>query len=295
MGSMRATWKSPSFLALVVLFVLFAIGPGSAALAQSDETAMPRGEVASKRSPSAVALPETTPKAAPGSLDNVMEPLRTGALALAEKNARDNLKKVEVENKKKAQTALATVLAAQAWESDDRYRASRLTGNDVVVLIVVLLLAGSLLALILRYGPQRPKIVDQTVQWVGRVKSEQQDDAFRQTGAALFSLLFLGLSGLVLFGALWLTLHLVADMNKRAEDNPRARAYFDEAKQLITAARDEAAPKVVYEDFDVLTLYSTFLHRVGNDKLSNAVALRALTLRNREKSSPRAKNSTQAN
>jgi len=227
----------------------------------------------------------------PGNADStVVDALKSGKVDLAEENARSQLQKFESAGeqpsmeKRKAQTALATVLAAKAWEADNNYRSKRITGSDVVFLIVIVLLAGSILALILRYGPQRPKVIDKTVQWLGKVKRENQDDGFKQTGSALFSLLILAVFGLLLFGGLTLTMRIVASLDSTALQNPQAKKYFDEAKTLMEAARateqSTEPPPAKYEDFDVLSLYSQFLHKVGNDKLSNAVALRAIALRN---------------
>lgn len=185
--------------------------------------------------------------------------------------------------KRRAQTALATVLAAKAWREEQRNQAGTLTGNDIVFLIVIMLLAGGIVLLLLRYGPQRPKIVDHTIQWVGKKKYENQDDGVRQAGAALFSLLFLGLFGLALFGGVWGVMHIVAEVDRRASENSKARVFYDEAKKLMTAARTKSSAKTQdFEDYDVLGLYSNFLQKSGNTRLSNAVAVRARTMKNRE-------------
>lgn len=229
--------------------------------------------------------------------DPVAEALKAGDLTKAETTARAQLKEVETliaapaatsaqandlsMRKRQAQTALATVLSAQAWEADDRYRSKRIAGNDIIALIVLALLAGSILMIVLRYGPQKPKIVEQIAERAEKVKTEQRDDSLRQTGAAFFSLLILGVAGAVIFGAGWMTLHLVAEIERANADNPKARAAYDEAKKLMSEARAQKNPPVVFEDYDVLTLYSTFLSKTGNAKLSNAVTMRAIALRNR--------------
>lgn len=229
--------------------------------------------------------------------DQVAEALKALDLNKAETTARAQLKELEALStapdataaqakdlalrKRQAQTALATVLSAQAWVADDRYRSNRIAGNDIIALIVLALLAGSILMIVLRYGPQKPKIVEQIAERAEKIKTEQRDDSLRQTGAAFFSLLILGAAGAVILGAGWMTLHLVAEIEKSNADNPKARAAYDEAKKLMSEARAQKTPPVAFEDYDVLTLYSTFLSKTGNLKLSNAVTMRAIALRNR--------------
>jgi hypothetical protein len=245
-------------------------------------------------------VPLSAQELAPGEIhDPVMEAMAKGDLAAAETSARREMaqfadssdpRMAEPElkpdlafRKRRAQTALATVLAAKAWQEEQRNQAGSITGNDIVFLIVIMLLAAGLVLFLMRYGPQRPKVVEQTIQWVGKKKYENQDDGVRQAGAALFSLLFLGLFGLVLFGGVWGVMHVVADVDRRAAEASRARVFYDEAKKLMTAARDKnAQSQPGFEDYDVLGLYSNFLHKTGDKSLSNAVALRARTLKNRE-------------
>ena len=231
--------------------------------------------------------------------DPVMEAMAKGDLAAAEASARKEMSQfadpsdprmVEGElkpdvafRKRRAQTALATVLAARAWQEEQRNQAGSISGNDIVFLIVIMLLAAGIVLFLLRHGPQRPKVVEQTIQWVGKKRYENQDDGVRQAGAALFSLLFLGLFGLILFGSVWGVMHLVADVDRRAAQTSKARVFYDEAKELMMAARDKKTQsQPAFEDYDVLGLYSSFLRKSGDSNLSNAVALRARTLKNRE-------------
>lgn len=252
-------------------------------------------------------VPVSAQEVAPGEIhDPVLEAMAKGDLGSAEISARremqqfadptdprveapsqvvpsEELKPDVAFRKRRAQTALATVLAAKAWQEEQRNKAGSLTGNDIVFLIVIMLVTGGIVLLLLRYGPQRPKIVDKTIQWVGKKKYENQDDGVRQAGAALFSLLFLGLFGLALFGGVWGVMHVVAEVDRRASESSKSRVFYDEAKKLMTAARTQkqgASP--AFQDYDVLGLYSNFLQKTGNTKLANAVAVHARTMKNRE-------------
>lgn len=237
---------------------------------------------------------------------SVIAALKKGDLAEAEKAARDQLSEAarktpvvepdlkkspadpdekslsaEVSEEQQAQTALATVLAARAWEAEQRMRAGRITGSDIVLLIVIVLFAGGILALLLRYGPQRPKIVDKAEQWVERMSSKTQDDGFKQAGAAMYSLLIFGLicGGLLLL--VYGTIHLIAGLDASVRSNPELTKYYDEARMLMAKARPQTAPAVKYEDSDVLALYSTFLRKTGDDARATEVERHAIGLRNR--------------
>ncbi|MDZ4832482.1 MAG: hypothetical protein SGJ27_01650 [Candidatus Melainabacteria bacterium] len=210
--------------------------------------------------------------------------LRDHQYEKAEQAARSRLSIVEadqsssLETKRKARLEMAMVLAGCAWDVDLRSRSTRLSGNDVLLLVVITLFGGSIVLLLMKYGPQRPQLVAQTEQWMEKMQTRNRDDGFKQAGAALCSLLILGVSAGVIFLGLYFLIHLVAELNSPSRQDPKARKYFDEAKILMATAQAEDAPKTSIEDHDVLALYAGFLRKMSLDREAIEVEKRVRAL-----------------
>lgn len=184
----------------------------------------------------------------------------------------------EQTHKQQLQMALAMVLAARAFEADQRSSATRLTGSDIVLLMVVVLLASGLLLAIMRYGPLRPKFVDNTTRWLDKIRHETNEDSMKQCASVLYTLGAFALSGAAIFLFLLGTIHLVAHLESNENSHSKeARVLYDEAKSLMAAS---TASHIV-EDYDVLNLYSRFLRRMGDNDLASAVTKRALSMQKR--------------
>ncbi len=178
--------------------------------------------------------------------------------------------------RQKLQSVLAMILGARAFEADQRQIGTKLTGSDVVMLMAVMLLASGLLLAILRYGPLRPKFIDDTTRWLGKIKHETNEDSMKQCTSVLYTLGIFALSGGAIFLFLYGTIHLVANLESKENSHSKeARVLFDEAKTLMA----ESTPSHnAVEDYDVLNLYSKFLRRMGEHDLASAVMRRAITL-----------------
>lgn len=180
--------------------------------------------------------------------------------------------------RQKLQSALATVLGARAFEADQRM-GTRLTGSDFILLLAAFLLAAGLLVTLLRYGPLRPKLVDETTRWLEKIKQENNEDTMKQCTSVMYTLGVFVVAGGAIFLFLYGTIHLVANLDSYENTHSKeARALFDEAKVLL--AESTSSPDAV-EDYDVLNLYSRFLHRMGEHDLASAVTRRAVTLQKR--------------
>lgn len=233
-----------------------------------------------------LAAPESPSSPNAASQDAIVVALQARNFGVAEKEARLRLARTESapspsaastdasdanaqaqpisQEKRKALLALATVLSARAWDADLRSRATRLTGNDILLLIVLTLFAGGIVALLMKYGPQRPKLIERTEQWMEAMQTKHRDDGFKQTAVAFYSLVILGLVAGGLFVALYLLMHLVAELDSPGREGPNVRKYFNEAKLVIAQARDPATPPVNLEDYDVLGLYADYLRKTGD-------------------------------
>lgn len=229
---------------------------------------------------------ETPELSKPGSQDAIVEALRARDFNLAEKEARQRLAAhAQVsgtispdehaadaqaqqipDEKRKNLLALATVLSARAWDADLRSRATRITGNDILLLIVLTLFAGGIVALLMKYGPQRPKVVEQTEQWMEAMQAKHRDDGFKQAGAAFYSLVILGLVAGGLFVILYLLMHLVAELDSPSREGANVRKLFNEAKLVMAQARDPGTPPMTFEDYDVLSLYADYLRKTGDPR-----------------------------
>ncbi len=224
-----------------------------------------------------------------GRQDAIVEALRVRDFNLAEKEARQRLtldepaQKVSSTNsvgsdpadaqaqpipaeRRKNLLALATVLSARAWDADLRSRATRVTGNDILLLVVLALFAGGIVALLMKYGPQRPKVVEQTEQWMEAMQAKHRDDGFKQAGAAFYSLVILALVAGGLFVVLYLLMHLVAELDSPSREGANVRKYFNEAKLVMAQARDPGTPPETFEDYDVLSLYADYLRKTGDPR-----------------------------
>lgn len=179
--------------------------------------------------------------------------------------------------KRKALLALATVLGARAWDADLRSRASRISGNDVLLLIVITLFAGGIVALLFRYGPQRPKLMEQAEQWMEKAQTQHRDDSFKQTAAAFYSLLILGIVAGGLFVVLYFLIHLIAQLDSPSREGANVRKYFSEAKLVIAQTRPSDT-RVTIEDYDVLGLYADFLRKTGDSRQAIEVEKRIRAL-----------------
>jgi hypothetical protein len=206
--------------------------------------------------------------------DPIVAALRAKNFALAERTARSRLDQDSAREKRTAHLTLATVLAARAWDADLRARSTRLSGNDVLILVVLALFGGAIVGLLLKYGPQRPKIVGQTERWIGRMEAKNRDDAVKQAGAALYSLLILGLVAGGLFVVAYFLIHLIAELDSPAHEDIATRKLFEEAKTLIATANAQQKTEAKFEDSDVLGLYADYLRKTGDRRQAGDVERR---------------------
>lgn len=173
-----------------------------------------------------------------------------------------NLVKEDDNARSKVLKALSITLTAQAVSVNQAEEAKLDDSRNTFLSgIVIVILAGLILSLLLRYGPQRPKVVSDLESWMLKGKVDGEKAPTSQAVASIFSLLIFALAALGIFlllmGFLWiLSLYSPPNDGHFAKSSP----YYDEALEYLK----QSDP--LNQSISQATLsnnYYQFLHKEG--------------------------------
>lgn len=192
------------------------------------------------------------------------------ALRSAEENKLDSTK---------IDQALSLVYTARAIELERREEAKLdQSRNTFLYGIVILLLAGFIVSLLIRYGPERPKAVKDVESWMIKKKVDGTKDPTSQAAASIFSVLVFAFIALGLFLILMGFL-FVLSMFSPPEDGhfEIANPYYDKAVVYLKKSEPDS---IHLNRASALARYHEFLIREGK----SGKALKLLKRKNLKKS-----------
>jgi|AGTN01.1.fsa_nt_gi hypothetical protein len=178
----------------------------------------------------------------------------------------------------KSLKSLAIARAARGFENDKDQTASRFSAGDLVACIVILLLASSLLWLILKHGPEPPKVIETTERWLRKAQTKVAEDPSTQFFSSMLSLfLFAAVAG-ALFLGLMSTMWLLSYMKERDKASETAISYYNKATSALQEASELQGHPAPVTNADALLLYADFLNRRGLGQRAALVERRAKSL-----------------
>lgn len=178
----------------------------------------------------------------------------------------------------KSLKSLAIARAARGFESDKNQAVSKFSAADLVACIVILLLSSSLLWLILKHGPQPPKVIETTERWLRTAQTKVAEDPSAQFFSSILSLfLFAAVAGAIFLG-LKSTMWLLSYMKERDKASEAAVAYYNKATSALQEASELQGHPAPITNSDALLLYADFLNRRGKKELAALVERRARSL-----------------
>ena len=171
----------------------------------------------------------------------------------------------EMSSEARSLRALGALYTARALREEQEFNRHRLSANDVVSLIVILLVSGLLVLFLLKSGPQKPAPVVKVEHWIDSNKKR-----FREDGAAQFlsSLIAIGLAALVGLAILVAAIggmHLIAYLQKHESSAPGVKENFDKARKAYTASFSLENREVELPDSKLVALYDDFIRGNGDN------------------------------
>lgn len=211
-----------------------------------------------------------------------IDSLKNGENAVAETHFAESLAMAQqlhsTEKSIKSLKSLAVARAARGFESDKDQATYKFSAGDLVACIVILLLSSSLLWLILKHGPEPPKVIESTERWLREAQTKMAEDSSSQFFASILSLfLFAAIAGALYLG-LRSTMWLLAYMKERDKASETAVAYYNKATSALQEASQLEGHPAPITNADALLLYADFLNRRGKRELAVMVERRARSL-----------------
>lgn len=211
-----------------------------------------------------------------------IDSLKNGENAIAEVHFAESLAMAQhlhsTEKTIKSLKSLAIARAARGFESDKDQAESKFSAGDLVACIVILLLSSSLLWLILKHGPQPPKVIETTERWLRTAQTKVAEDSSAQFFSSMLSLFLFALVAGVLFLGLKSTMWLLSYMKERDKASEAAIAYYNKATSALQEASELQGHPAPITNSDALLLYADFLNRRGKSELAALVERRAKSL-----------------
>lgn len=211
-----------------------------------------------------------------------IDSLKNGENAVAETHFAESLAMAQhlhsSEKTIRSLKSLAIARAARGFESDKDLTESKFSAGDLVACIVILLLSSSLLWLILKHGPQPPKVIETTERWLRTAQTKVAEDPSAQFFSSILSLfLFAAVAGALYLG-LMSTMWLLSYMKERDRASETAISYYNQATSALKAASELQGHPAPVTNADALMLYAHFLNRRGQSQRAALVERRARSL-----------------
>lgn len=164
----------------------------------------------------------------------------------------------------KINKSLSLALCGQAIEKETEVLSSiENKRNTFLSGIVLVLFAAMILSLVLRYGPERPKIATELEGWVRKRKEQTEKSAAFQAGSSIFSLLIFALSAFGLFTVVMAFMWFLALFSPPKDGiYKEAQPFYDQAIDYLTRAE---GGDVAVNKASVLSQYYKFKKAHGSE------------------------------